>query len=209
MLTMTFAEGKAGILVLRGKRFLCEIAEIDGDLVRLRFPLVDIPIEGMAAVLEFYDETGCTCFSACVVEVPEDETGRLVLRYSLGGARAINRAWWRVPGDFAVQIKHHVHPWQAWAPVNDIGLGGMQIETAMDLAEGDTLDVLFSLPGTTAIEKAMAEAAHVSPSVIDERGTRQIGLRFLCLDARLRTQLKEYLKSRVRSLYPEDFMQAF
>ncbi len=205
MPAMQFAVGAAGMVALRGKRFYCDILEIREEFVRFRFPLGDIPMEGMCASIEFYDDEGYTAYDATVAQISEEDGGSLLLRYSLNPMRQTHRSWWRIPGDFAVQLKHHVHPRAYWAPVNDMSLGGMQVRTGAPLAEGDTLDLIFTLPGGSAPETVLAEVAHVNPGYTDDSGSRDIGLRFLCLDARLRLRLKSYLWQRLQSQHPEDF----
>lgn len=205
MPSMQFAVGSAGMVVFRGKRFFCDILEIKEDLIRFHFPLADIPVEGLCASLEFHDDEGCTAYDAMVVRVSEEDGGSMVLRYSINCTRETHRAWWRIPGDFAMQVKHHVHPGLHWVSVNDISLGGVQVRTSTALAVGDTLDLLFTLPGFTESETVLAEVAYNSPEYVDDLGNRDVGLRYLCLDAKLRIRLKSYLWQRLRKLHPEDF----
>ncbi len=202
---MQFAVGGCGIIVLRNRRFYCEIIGMQEDWVRFKFSLSEIPIEGMCATLEFYKEQGLVSYDAVVLSVSEEEGGQITFRYSINGMETVHRAWWRIPGDFAVQMRHHVHPGLQWAPVNDISLGGMQVQSRARLDEGDTLDLIFLLPGVSNPETVLAEVAHISSEYIDEVGTRNIGLRFLCLDAELRLRLKSYLWQRLRELHPADF----
>jgi len=194
------------MVVFRGKRFFCDILELKEDLVRFRFPLADIPIEGMCASIEFYDDEGYMAYDATVVQASEKDGGNILLRYSINGVRQTHRAWWRIPGDFAVQVRHHVHPGLYWAPVNDISLGGVQMRTNAVLEEGDPLDLHFTLPGFAEQEMLLGEVAHISGEYTDDRGNRDVGVRFLCLDARLRMRLKSYLLRRLQERHPEDFL---
>ena len=205
MASMQLSAGNACMLVLAGRRHYCGIAAVEDDCLRLHFPFPGLPLENMEAEIECYDEEGCTTYRAVILEEPGEQTAGLLLRYEPESRRVIHRAWWRIPADFAAQLKSHVHPRKHWVAVNDISLGGMQVLTSADLALGDSVDLTFTVPGSPEPDVVLSEVIHVGKEIEDEHGTRRIGLHFQSVDALLQRKLKSYVWRRLREMHPEVF----
>ncbi len=198
-----FNEGERCLVILAGERFLVTILRVGGDRIQVTFPTSDFPIEGMHVDLEFHDENGYTAYESEVLETPREVgDGLVVKRPPSEMIRNNHRSAWRVPADFSVTMKHHVHPRRVEVPVINVSAGGMLLRTTMEVAVGDSIDLSFMLPGELKADQLLGRVMHVSTPPDAAENEHLVGLHFVTPDARSREALSKYIWRRLRELDP-------
>lgn len=198
-----FSEGSRCLVILSGERFLVTILKIADDNIQVTFPTSDFPIEGMHVDLEFHDDTGYTAYESEVVETPREVgDGLVVKRPPSEMSRTSHRSAWRVPADFSVRMKHHVHPRRVEVPVINVSAGGMLLKTEMDVEVGDSIDLQFTLPGELKEDLLLGRVMHVSTPPGIGSNERMVGLLFVSPEVRSREALSNYIWRRLREMDP-------
>lgn len=198
-----FQDGKRCLVILSGERFLVTILRVDEDRIQVTFPTSDFPIEGMHVDLEFHDDQGYTAYESEVLETPKEVGDGLVVRRPPSDTiRNNHRSAWRVPADFQVTMKHHVHPRRVEVPVINISAGGMLLKTGMRVEVGDSIDLRFTLPGELEEDTLLARVMHVFSPPGSEDSENLVGLLFVNPEQASRKALSNYIWRRLRELDP-------
>ena len=195
-----FHVGSRCLLTVLDQRFLVGVLEISPDTLRCSFPLRGFPPEGTRVELEFHDELSYTTYEATVIKPPNDVGDGLLLTRPPEANPTKHRSFWRVPADFDITFKGHVHPRRYNAPVIDISGGGLSILTEADLNVGDNLELTLPLPQING-ETLTAQVIHVAKPHPDQTGL-QVGLELVSPDPVAITALSKYIWKRLHDLYP-------
>lgn len=198
-----FKEGSRCLVILSGQRFLVTILKVDEERIQVTFPTSDFPIEGMYVDLEFHDDKGYTAYESEVVDTPKEVgDGLVVKRPPADTIRNSHRSAWRVPADFSVRMKHHVHPRRVEVPVVNVSAGGMLLKTEMDVAVGDSIDLQFTLPGGSKEDTLLGRVMHVSTPPDMTGDEKMVGLHFVSPEPESRKSLSNYIWRRLREMDP-------
>lgn len=197
--------GNRALLLLLGQRFLVGILEVTPTTLRVSFPTVHFPLEGMRVQLEFHDEEGYTAYETEVLESPKDVGDGLLLARSESPIRNQHRTNWRIPAALQVAIREHAHPRTYNGHARNVSAGGMLVESDVALRAGDAVDLSFELPTGREI-KTVAEV--ISTAACPERTSNAhlYGFRFIGLDPADVRALSQYIWHRLRELYPQQLL---
>lgn len=197
-----FVAGARCLVEVLGRRYLSTVLTASDDRLRLTFPTLDFPLDGMYVSVEFHDDHGFTTYESEVLAGPKEVGDGLVVKRPPQEYRSRHRGSWRVPGDFAVQLKGHVHPRRYEAPVVNISTGGLLVKTHAELDMGDNLDLHLMLPGAGEALELLGQVVHCAT---EERGAddaRLLGVRFVSPDPGDVERIRGYIRGRIRALYP-------
>lgn len=195
-----FQVGSRCLLTVLDQRFLVGVLHATVESLRTSFPLRGFPPEGTRVELEFHDELSYTSYEATVLKAPTDIGDGLLLSRPPAANPTTHRTDWRVPADFEVRFKGHVHPRRYTAPVIDISGGGLLMLTAAALSIGDNLELTLPIAGITD-EILTARVVHVGAGQADQEGV-QVGLELVSPDPVITGALSRYIWQRLRALYP-------
>lgn len=197
-----FVAGARCLVEVLDRRYLSTVINVTKDRLRLSFPTVDFPVDGMMVTLEFHDDQGYTRCETEVVEGAREVGDGLLVKKPSNEFRSWHRSAWRIPGDFTVQLKGHVHPRRYEAPVINVSIGGVLVKTHAELELGDNVDIKTKLPASTVELTLLGKVVHC---VSEEKGAdvgRLVGVRFISPEAAQVDEIRSYIRRRVRTLYP-------
>jgi Tfp pilus assembly protein PilZ len=200
--TEHFEPGARCLIEVLDRRYLSTVLNVAEDRLRLTFPTLDFPIDGMYVILEFHDDDGFTTYETEVISGPHQVGDGLLVKCPPAEYRSRHRSAWRVPGDFSVQLKGHVHPRRHEAPVVNVSTGGLLVKTHADVDLGDNVDLRFSLP---KVEEELIMVGHVVHCAAEDKGAdhgRLVGMQFVSPDPAHVDQIRAYIRRRLRTLYP-------
>ncbi|MCL4216746.1 MAG: PilZ domain-containing protein [Candidatus Hydrogenedentes bacterium] len=194
--------GNQCLLHVLNQHFLVEITEVSERSVRVSFPGMDYPVDGMLVSLEFHDKDGFNNYDAIVVEGPQIQAGTILLRRPTQSTRAQHRDSCRVATDLTVQIKDQIHIRRFDASLINLSAGGALLETAAEFDSNTTLEMTLSLPGESTYT-VLAQILHVNDTG-SRHGecSRVYGVRFISPDAQAVRSIRNYIWRRLRELYP-------
>ena len=72
--------GAKCLLSVLDRHFMVEILGVEHDTLRVSFPGVDYPVDGMKVDLEFHDNTGFFCYHSNVLQGPQSGATALCSR---------------------------------------------------------------------------------------------------------------------------------
>lgn len=194
-------KGNSCLLSVTGRHFMVEITEVGEDSMRVSFPGIDYPVEGMNVELEFHDETGFVYYRVEVLEGPWDGEGVLVTR-PREAKRNQHRDAFRVPTDLTVQVRDHVHVRKYDADLLDLSSGGSLLQTEAPFDFNTTINISLSLPGESTHE-VTAHVVHVVEQDRTKRGPARIyGVKFIGTPPETCHAISRYVWTRLRELYP-------
>jgi hypothetical protein len=199
-----FEIGNRALLVFMGQRFLVTILSADYGELRLSYPVSDFPVEGMYVNLEFHDEAGYAAYESEVVRPALQPGDGLVVKRPPAVVRTHHRHCWRVPTDFRVEVKDHVHPRRAEAPAINISAGGMLLRSLIAYNPGNNVDMHFRLPGDALLHTAVGMVVHSAPVPEARDNALHVGVKFVDLDPGTAKCISQYIWRRLRELHPTD-----
>ncbi|MBI2433039.1 MAG: PilZ domain-containing protein [Candidatus Hydrogenedentes bacterium] len=199
-----FDIGNRALLVFMGQRFLVTILSSDAEKIRISFPVSDFPIEGMYVTLEFHDETGFASYETEVVEAARQPGDGLALKRPPAMTRTHHRTSWRIPADFSVEMKDHVHPRRTEAPVINLSAGGLLVRSAVAFDAGDNMDLYFRLPGDEQPHAAVGQVVYVNAAPLPKDKAYQVGIKFVGADPVVSRSVSQYIWRRLRELHPHE-----
>ena len=187
-----------------GRHFLVRILEADASLIRITFPGIDYPVDGMRANLEFHDETGFYYYSTEVVKGPSSDQQGVLLARPAELKRSTHRSSCRVATDLTVRVKDQVHVRRYDASLINISSGGALIQTEAPFDFSSTVEMTLSLPGETACT-ILGQVVHLIEAASNNPSSLQmIGIKFVTLAPEIEQSLTRFIWRRLQELYPQD-----
>jgi c-di-GMP-binding flagellar brake protein YcgR len=195
-----FHKGAQCLLVLMGQRFLVSILNVHADRLRLSFPAADFPIGGMYVDLEFHDEDGYVRYESEVIDGPGDVGDGVTVKRPSNLVFNRHREHWRVPADFKVELKGHVHPRRHLSPVINISAGGLLVRSTAELELGDGVEIELVLPegGKNLLT---GQIVHLNQTQGARDAGQLLGIKFIGMDPEIAREIRAYVRHRVRELY--------
>lgn len=189
--------GTRAVLMTGGRRFLVALLSVQGDVLRVSFPMRDFPVEGMPAVLEFHEERGFAAYDCEVIATPREVGDGLRIRLMRSeGAESRHRGAWRVDTSIPLTIKGHVHPRRHEGTAVNISAHGMRLTTQAFMEVGDNFDFSMAL-GEGKQHKGVGQVMHAAPTSAPDEA-RQYGVRFIGADPALTGAISRYVWRQVR-----------
>ncbi len=189
------------LMNVTGRNFMVEILSIAGDTMRVAFPGIDYPVEGMLVDFELHDPEGFSYFQAVVVQGPRADGDGVVLRLPDLAQRATHRDSARVPTDIDVTLTEEGG---ATAPgkLRNLSSGGGFIETGAHFAEGSSVAMAVDIPNVGR-KNVDIQILHVTePRATDIGPIYSYGTRFTGYEPGAGRALTQYLWDRLIELYP-------
>ena len=199
-----FKPGNRCLVIITGQRFLVGIQSVQEDTVRLSYPAADFPVAGMLLEIEFHDDLGYARFESEILATPENVGDGLLIRLPTEYSRTTQRGAWRIPTDFNVILKSHVHPRRYEVPVVNLSAGGMLLQTNADAELNDTVELKFHLPGEAAPQEMLGTIVHVHQPDNKAGGETMVGINFINPEPQHRKALSRYVWRRLREIHPDD-----
>jgi c-di-GMP-binding flagellar brake protein YcgR len=200
---MDLEKGKQCLLSVMDQYFMVEIVEVGSDKLKVTFPGIDYPLEGMAVALQFHDQDGINEYPSYVVDGPRGMENYLTLAKPETGTRTQHRSTCRVPTDLTMQVKDQIHVRKYDAALLNLSAGGCLIQTEGPFTLDSTLEAMLSLPGEST-HTILAKVVHVaSPGTSSPAGNvRAFGLRFIDPEPLVVRSISHYVWRRLREIYP-------
>lgn len=198
-----FQVGNRCLLIIVEQRFLVAIQEVNEDSIRLSYPASQFPVAGMLMEMEFHDELGYARFETELLATPEAVGDGLLVRKPTEHCRTTHRGAWRIPADFNVILKSHVHPRRYELPVINLSAGGMLIQSEAELDLNDTVELKFLLQGTEKPMNMLGQIMHIHQPDNPEDDPL-VGIRFINSETEDRKSISRYVWRRMRELYPDN-----
>ncbi len=195
-----FQVGNRCLLAVLDQTYLVGVLHLKDDSVRVSFPLHDFPLEGMLVDLEFHDDVGFTRYEATVIQPARAVGDGLLLTRPAEAPHHRHRRHWRVPGDFEVELKGHVHPRKYILPVLDLSSGGVMVQTNAPFEVGGAVDIRLLLPNLDK-EILPAQVVYTAASEADPGQTR-VGVEFVGPDPVIMREISKHIRRRLRELHP-------
>lgn len=187
-----------------GRHFLVRVLETDSATVRITFPGIDYPVEGMRAYLEFHDETGFYYYPAEILRGPMADQQGVLLSRPTELKRSTHRSSCRVATDLTVRVKDQVHVRRYDAALINISSGGALLQTEAPLDFSSTVEITLSLPGETS-HLILGQVVHIiEPAPNAPASEQMIGIKFSNFDPVVEKSLTRYIWRRLQELYPQD-----
>ena len=187
-----------------GRHFLVRILEVDASRIRITFPGIDYPVDGMRANLEFHDETGFYYYSTEVVKGPSSDLQGVLLSRPAELKRSTHRSSCRVATDLTVRVKDQVHVRRYDAALINLSSGGALIQTEAPFDFSSTIEMTLSLPGETACT-ILGQIVHLIEAAPNAPESHQmVGIKFITLDPDIEKSLTRYIWRRLQELYPQE-----
>jgi len=181
--------------------FLVDILEVQPTSVRVSFPGMDYPVEGMNADMEFHDKYGVNAYETTVLEGPRSGVEGIRLAYPRRKKRERHRDWCRVPTDLTVQVKDQIHFRRYDAALINLSAGGALIRTDAPFDLDTTIEMFISLPGEP-MHRVLGRVVHINrPESDANQGSIAIGIEFVSPDRKVVESIVKYIWRRLREMY--------
>jgi hypothetical protein len=192
--------GTRALLVAGDRRFLVALLSVQGEVLRLSFPMRDFPVDGMSVTLEFHEETGYAAYECEVIETPKEVGDGLRLR--LLGSNAYesrHRGAWRVPAALPLSVKSHIHPRRHAGIAENVSAHGMLMATSAQFEPGENFDFTITLQDDE-VHAGIGQIMHVAPGGVTQDGNLY-GVRFVGADPALLQAISRFVWRHVRQTY--------
>lgn len=196
-------EGQRCFVALMGHRYLISILRVREDRIRVSFPVSNVPVDGMRAVLEFHDPEGVVTYESEVLERPKESGDGMVLSRPHGGTRMRQRGSWRVPTSLTARLKGHVHPREYDCTVTNLSAGGalVLLREETGTAVGDDVELTFALPNRPP-KTFTGEVVHIADPTHDPHAQLFAGIQFISPDPADLREVRGYVWQRMREIDP-------
>jgi len=196
-----FRPDDACLLTVMDGHYMVKVLEVTDVHVRVSFPGMDYPVEGMPVELEFHDDRGFFCYQTEVIQGPRRAGDGVLLRCPTECARNEHREFCRVPTDLAAQVRDQIHLRKYTAPLWNLSCGGALINTDAAFDLGTTVELTMSLPSEPELT-LLGHVMHVSRLGQERPGPTWVyGIRFLALDSDQQKALTSYIWRRLKEIY--------
>lgn len=193
--------GNACLLSVMNQLFLVEILNVEPTSIRVSFPGMDYPVEGMAAGLEFHDKSGINTYQTVVLEGPRSGKEGILLQYPHKKIRERHRDWCRVSTDLTVQVKDQIHFRRYDASLVNLSAGGALIRTNAPFDLDTTIEMFISLPGEP-MHHVLGRVVHVNRCEdMPTEAPRLFGIQFISPDRKIIESIIKYIWNRLREMY--------
>lgn len=193
--------GAKCLLSVLDRHFMVEILGVEHDTLRVSFPGVDYPVDGMKVDLEFHDNTGFFCYHSNVLQGPQKRGDGIVLTMPEKCTRNEHRESCRVSTDLIVQVRDQVHLRKYNAHLRNLSAGGARIESEAAFELDTTIEMYLSLPGEP-VATILGRVIHVGELAnVCGHSMWLYGVRFLGLEADQQNAIVHYIWKRLRELY--------
>ena len=197
------AVGASCLLTVTERRFMVEIVEETDDTIRVSFPGIDYPIEGMLVDLEFHDNAGFSYYQSKVIVGPQKDGDGVLLERPSDELRSQHRDSVRVPVDLGAELKVQGHAVVHEGTVVNMSTGGAMIDSTTLFDNGATLDMVLDIPGETTAS-LIIQVLHVSPDSrqSDAGPVHSYGTRFVGYEPGAGRAVTRFIWKRLKELYP-------
>lgn len=197
-----FSPGMNLLLRLIDRNFMVEVLDVSEDRIRVSFPGIDYPAEGMPVEIELHDATGFTYFQTRVLAGPRPEGDGIDLERPTSTARSMHRESCRVPTDLAVELRHDDPPVVVPGRIRNISTGGALVESAQKFLPGVDLAARITLPEGVTVN-VRTQVLHAALARNNVSGpVYAYGTRFIGYEPGAGRVLTEYVWQRLKDLYP-------
>lgn len=196
------AVGVNCLLTVTDRRFVVEIVEVRDDTIRITFPGIDYPIQGMLVDIEFHDHTGFSYYQTKVVQGPHKEGDGVILERPTDASRSQHRDSCRVPTDLVGQWKLERGGESYEARISNVSTGGAMIQSPGCFEVGMTLELALALPGEPD-HILSAQILHAGgPKVEAGEEIYTYGTRFTGYEPGAGRSVTRFIWGRLKELYP-------
>jgi len=190
------------LMTVTGRNFMVEILEVTDDRIRVSFPGIDYPVEGMLVDLEFHDRDGFLYSQSKVLAGPYKEGDGVLLERPHKLQQSRHRDSVRVPSDLEAEVRDQVHVRKYVAYVRNISTGGALIESPGDFGSGETLEMSLMLPDSDP-QKLLAQVLYkIGTEETDSGLLHSYGTTFVGYEPGAGRMVTQYIWNRLKQLYP-------
>ena len=194
--------GTTCLMTVTDRRFMVKIVDVTDDTIRVTFPGIDYPIEGMLIDLEFHDLTGFSYYQATVIEGPQKMGDGILLEKPSNAKRVRHRDSCRVSTDLEAELKDQAHVKTHTARIKNLSTSGALIETKAYFELDTTLEITLSLPDKS-VHDVIVQIVHVNDSVeSDADPVHSYGTRFVGYEPGTGRAITRYIWGQLKTLYP-------
>lgn len=190
------------LLTVTDRLFMVEIVEVNDETIRVSFPGIDYPVDGMLVELEFHDHTGFSVFQAKVITGPRRDGDGILLELPTVSRRQQHRESARIPTDLSAQIKDPAQADKFDGRILNLSTGGALIETEAKFNLGDTIEIIAHLPERPETILAARILYIPEPRETDQGVMNVYGTSFVSFEPGAGRALTRYIWDRLRELYP-------
>ena len=192
-------DGAHCLLRVMGQQFWIRVTESGDDAMRVSFPGLDYPLEGMQIELELHEEGGYRVFNTHMIGRGETLEEGIVLAPPQERQQRTHRSAIRVDTQLPVIVKDQVSLKKHEGTLINLSQGGALFTTEAPFDFDSTIEMTLTLPGEPAYT-FMGQVRHVDSA----RGAthRQIGIRFISPESVAMTAVEQYIVTQLRALYP-------
>lgn len=197
------ALGKELLMTVAGRNFLVEVVDLRSESLRVTFPGIDYPVQGMQVELEMHEPAGFSYYQTTVKKGPLKEGDGVVLEIPAPPRRSMHRDTFRVPTDLKGEVLGPGDDHWTRATVTNLSAGGAYIEMKDEsYTEGTTVDLALLLPGDSR-RVVQAQILHVvEPREENGQYYYAYGTRFTGYEPGAGREITQYIEGLLRDLYP-------
>jgi hypothetical protein len=196
------AVGTTCLMTVTDRLFMVKIVDVTNDTIRVTFPGIDYPVEGMLIDLEFHDLTGFSYYQAIVLEGPQKVGDGILLEKPTDAKRIRHRDSCRVATDLKAELKDQAHVKTHPARIMNLSTSGALIETEAYFELDTTLEVKMTLPDNTTHD-IIVQIVHVNDTVQSEsQPVHCYGTRFVGYEPGTGRDITRYIWAQLKTLYP-------
>lgn len=196
------AVGTTCLMTVTDHLFMVQISEVTDDTIRVTFPGIDYPVEGMLIDLEFHDLSGFSYYQATVIDGPQKVGDGILLERPTDAKRVRHRDSCRVSTDLAAELKDQAHVKTYPARITNLSTSGALVETEGYFELDTALDITLTLPDES-VHEIVVKIVHVNDSV--ESGATPVhsyGTRFVGYEPGTGRAITRYIWAQLKNIYP-------
>jgi hypothetical protein len=197
------AIGKELLMMVAGRNFLVTVTDMSEDSLRVTFPGIDYPVNGMQVELEIHETDGFAYYLTTVKQGPRKDGDGVVLDIPAPPRRSMHRDTFRVPTNLEGEVLAPGSDRWIKASVTNVSAGGAYIEMKEEsYTEGTTVDLALMLPGDSR-RIVQAQILHaVDPREKDGEYFYAYGTRFTGYEPGAGREITQYIEQLLRDMYP-------
>ena len=193
--------GDQFLMNVTGRNFMVDVLSVEAGTMRVAFPGIDYPVEGMLVDVELHDAEGFSYFQTEVVRGPLADGDGVVLRIPDIAQRSTHRDSARVPTDLDVILTADEET-GIRGKLRNLSSGGAFVEAGVRFSEGASVSMEVEIPGVGR-KLVDIQILHVTePRATDLGPVYSYGTRFTGYEPGAGRALTQYLWDRLAELYP-------
>lgn len=190
------------LMNVAGQHFMVQVTHLTDKEVRVTFPGIDYPVEGMLVALEVHDDKGFSRYQTRVIEGPRKEGDGVLLERTSIEYWQQHRDSYRIETNLEAKLQLDGQDGEDPGTVTNISTGGVLVDCERKFELNSLLKLRFVLPNGAAAALTV-KVLHVGkPREVNSRTLYTYGTNYESYEPGTGHVVTNYIRDRLKELYP-------